>query len=310
MFLPLISWASRLMVCLVMLFMPLISTAEADNSCPAVDCDCSAMALPRWQAQCLEAQAQTRMACAANGGVPTQYCTLQGPNAKPVAFAAPRPEVDNITAETLQRDKRQLLMLSWSINDDLSRVKEREQQGMFGDALQIEKLLEENVERLFKTQWQIAEGERKTQSAEAAVALWLKYHAEYQSIVAQLDDYGNQLWQKYEQAAKDSREQKAYLLLSMRILRLTSLGREHLALASVGQGDAKNAAQAWQQAALQSMNLMKKEMVATGKPERVDYYRYQAATRWHQASFYWMDVKNEERIADSLAAAERVLTMK
>lgn len=309
MFLPLTSWAARCFACLLILFMPLLSAAESNNSCPAVDCDCEAIAQPQWQAQCLKAQAQTYSACAANGGVPTQYCTLQGPNAKPVAFAASKPVLDNITAETLQRDKRQLVMLNWSISDDFERINEREKQGAFGDALQIIKLLEENVERLFTTQWQAAEGARQIAGDAAAVQVWLKYHAALTVIVDRLDNYGNELWQKYEQAAVNSREQKAYSVLSMRVLRLTNLGREHLALASAGEGDAKTAAEAWQQAALQSMNLMRKEMDTSGRPERVDYYRYQAATRWHQASFYWMNTQNDERIADSIAAANRVLTM-
>jgi hypothetical protein len=286
----------------------LVLEVLAEDLCPAVNCDCGAIAQPVWKEKCIEAERQTKQACVVNGGTPTQYCTLQGPLAMPVAISTPRPAVPPTEPASLRLYKRQIVMLLWSVKDDLDNVQRREQQGFFGDALQVHKLLENNVERLYATQWRLAEGERQRTNDAAAQTLWRDYREELQPVVASFVAYGDVLWNSVS-AAKTPQAQKAYRVLAMRVLRTASMLHEHLALAYAGEANTKDAALAWQQAAYIASSLADKEIATTNKAEHIAYYRYQSAARWNRASFYWMDMKDEARIESAVKNAEQVLAV-
>ena len=199
-------------------------------------------------------------------------------------------------------------MLLWSVKDDLDNVQRREQQAFFGDALQVHKLLENNVERLYATQWRLAEGERQRTDDAAAQALWREYRDELQPVVTSFVTYGELLWNSVG-TAKTPQAQKAYRVLAMRVLRTASMLHEHLALAYAGEANTNGAALAWQQAAQMAASLAEKEIATTNKAEHIAYYRYQSAARWNRASFYWMDAKDEARIESAVKNAEQALAV-
>ena len=280
----------------------------AQELCPLVNCDCQAISLPAWQERCLSAEQTAKAACVANNGQPKQYCGLQGPKAKPVALSTTHQQVQATTLKTLKLHKRQVVMLMWSIKDDLDNVRYREERQFFGDALQVHKLLDQNIKRLYATQRNAAEGERLRKGDYEAADLWRDYREEIVDVVAQFEAYGEVLWGKFE-AATAAKEKKAYRLLSMRILRSASQLSEHLAFAYVGEGDVKASALAWQQSARMAQNLLSKEQQSVGNNKHIAYYRYQTAGRWNRASYYWMEAKDEPRIGEAVKQAELAVSV-
>ena len=280
----------------------------AEELCPLVNCDCEVISLPIWQEQCLSAEKSIKAACAANEGKPQQYCGLQGPAASPVALSTINREVTATTLKTLRQYKRQVVMLMWSVKDDLDNVRYREERQFFGDALQVHKLLNQNIERLYSTQRNAAEGDRLRKGDAEAEILWRDYRAEIVDVVAQFEAYGEVLWGKFANA-QTVKEKKAYRLLTMRILRSASQLSEHLAFAYVGEGNIKASALAWQQAARVSQNLLTKEQESAANNKHIAYYRYQAAGRWNRASYYWMEANEQPLIEEAVKQAELTLTV-
>ena len=278
----------------------------AQELCPLVNCDCGAISLPDWQAQCVSAEKSVKAACVANGGKPQQYCGLQGPAASPVALSTINTEVAATTLKTLRQYKRQVVMLMWSVKDDIDNVRYREERQFFGDALQVHKLLDQNIERLYITQRSAAEGERLRKGDAEAEALWREYRAEMVDVVTQFEAYGEMLWGKFVKA-QAPKEKKAYRLLAMRILRSASQLSEYVAFAYVGEGDVKASALAWQQSARLTQNLLTKELGAAANDKHIAYYRYQAAGRWNRASYYWMEANEQPRIEEAVKQAEGAL---
>ena len=273
------------------------------DQCPAIACDCQAISSATWQQKCFEAEQKIKAICAENGGKPTQYCGLQGPDASPVAILSPRPSVPPTTLQTLAQHNRQVVMLLWSVKDDLDNVGYREERAFYGDALQVHKLLDQNIERLYLTQYKAAEGERQRKGDTEAQALWREYRLEVADVLQAFEAYGEILWEKYSSAESD-KGQKAYRLLAMRIWRSASQLSEQVASAYAEEGNTKEAAAAWQRSARLAQNLATKEQQAEANPKHLAYYRYQSAGRWNRASYYWMESKNEAQAATSVEAAE------
>lgn len=279
----------------------------AEEQCPLVDCDCQVISLSTWREQCINAEKGIKAACVANGGKPQQYCGLQGPAASPVALSTINREVAATTLKTLRQHKRQVVMLMWSIKDDLDNVRYREERQFFGDALQVHKLLDQNIERLYISQRNAAEGERLRKGDAEAETLWRDYRTEIVDVVAQFEAYGEVLWGKFA-SAKTAKEKKAYRLLTMRILRSASQLSEHLAFAYVGEGDIKASALAWQKSARVAQNLLTKEQESAANNKHIAYYRYQTAGRWNRASYYWMEANEQPRIEEAVKQAEFALS--
>lgn len=283
-----------------------VKTAEGSTLCPAISCDCNAITLPKWRERCQAAELKNKQDCAQNQGVPRQYCTLHGPKGVPIAINAIKPEVASVTQEALENYKRQVVMLIWAIQEDLDNIQAREQRQLFSEAMQVHRLLDQNIERLFLAQASAAEGERTRVGPQAAANVWREYREELTAIIIAFNAYKDMLWVNHNKAG-EAVSQKAYRVLAMRMGRSASTLSEHYALAYVGEGDERGAALAWAKAAREAASLATKEQLTTNHSKRIAFYSNEAAARWYRAAFYWMQLGEENSIANSLLQAEQGL---
>ncbi len=289
-------------------------------ACPTVNCDCAAMANAQWQHACRKAEQQTQAACTANGGIPNQFCTLQGPNAIPTPFEFTRPAVVAVTAEDRVLGQKHLTVLLWSLWDLRDNLLAREEQGRVAEALDLAKLLDHNLSRVVLAQWQLAEGERARAGDAAAKKLWQAYADEIAEPTALLEQYGRLLWQKTfdaeqatdlvpgtPEALESANRLRQQAKLALNLLRASSRLHEQLAEAKAGAGLWVQAAEQWQQAAVLSLDLQRFELAYPGDADRARYDAYEAAARWYRASFYWIQAQEDTRTRKAVAEAEQVL---
>lgn len=286
-----------------------LDTDAFANQCPAINCDCDAFATSEWVERCVAAEKLIKQTCVENNGVPLHYCGLHGPKAAPLAINTQFPSVPPTSEETLRLYKRQIVMIIWSMTGDLDHVQQREEQGNFGEAVQILRLLDRNIDRLFTIQVQAAEGERQRVGSREAEDLWQEYRDELAVFVQQFEKYGDLLWQKME-VANEKSVQKAYRVLAMKIYRTGSKLAEHIAIAEQSRNASRSAARAWQYAASLAQETLQKEIATTNSPKRVSYYRSISAARWNRASYYWGRAQMAERAAESATKAEALLDVK
>jgi hypothetical protein len=282
----------------------------SEELCPAVNCDCSAFSLLPWREKCEQAERPVKEACAANGGVPQYYCGLHGPAAMPtpieLSLNLPDPSAATPTLQAITQNKRQVVMLFWSVKDDLDNIRTREESKFFGDALQVHKLLDQNIDRMFRIQRLAAASEQQLKGDAEAKVIWRDYRDELSDVVAQFEGYGDVLWSKYR-ASSDPSSKQAYSLLAKRILRSASTLSEQLALAETSAGTASSSALAWQRSARIAKLLLENEIESTNNAQHVAFYRNQCAGRWNRASFYWLEAKDESKTEEAIKAAELVM---
>lgn len=298
-------WVLCVVVCAVVMKAPLLLAQEAQ--CPKVNCDCEALVAGKWQEACLAAEREAVAACVANGGTPARYCTLHGPEATPIALTTDLTAIDTENLKSARLYKRQAVMLLWSVNDDLVNTRDREEKGVFGEALQVHKLLDGNVDRLFTQQFLAAQSETAKNNKTAAVGIWEDYRKDVTDTLVEFEAYSDVLWDRFARASEGSRDQKAYRILSMRMLRTTSKLAEHIALAREEEAVNKDAALAWQKAAGVAQKLIERELASGANAQHLAYYQNQAAARWNRASYYWINSKEESRAEQALASASALL---
>ncbi len=278
--------------------LPLVVTSPSvlaqSQECPTVNCDCRALVKSGWVELCLKSEQVVKNACIANGGKPNKYCGLHGPSASPVALQSVFPAYElERDSDLLDGMKRRVVIMLWSVRNDMDIVKEKLEEKSYKEAFQILTLIEANIDRVFKTQRQLtgswdAYGEdKKVRDA------WRGYAEELGEIVMLFDEYSSILWSRYQNASDDA-EKKATRILSFRFMRAVGelIEQEAFAIGELRRNS--TSAKRWRAAALNAEQLEQREKLTTNNIKRAMYYRYQAAARWNRASYHWLAAKNEK----------------
>ena len=287
-------WLLVLLAVLSSLAVSSPSVVAQTQECPAVNCDCRALVKSDWVELCLKSEQVVKNACIANGGKPNKYCGLHGPSASPIALQSVFPPYElERDSDLLDGMKRRVVIMLWSVRNDMDIVKEKLEEQSYKEAFQILTLIEANIDRVFKTQRQLtgswgAYGEdKKVRDA------WRGYAEELDEIVVLFDEYSAVLWNRYQDASDDA-EKKATRILSFRVMRAVGELIEQEAFAIGALKRNSTSAKRWRAAALNAEQLEQREKLTTNNIKRAMYYRYQAAARWNRASYHWLAAKNEK----------------
>ncbi len=275
------------------------ASAQSQDLCPKVACDCAALPSVAWVKECLVVEAQLKTACALNNREPKGYCGLHGPQGKPVPLA-----VDpNIPAPLITEPKRlaeQLATALWSLEDDAKSLEAALGQAAWPKAQSITRLMDQHLDDAFALQQQLA----KQLSAGKAQDTAEQLIESYARLVPVLQRHSNGL----NQPQSDLALRKSQQALSQRLQRVLGKAFEQQSLAAAGAGLTAEAAKYMTQAARLSESLVRQEQSAGNNLQHVHYYQQQGSARWYRASLYWAldrdeaNAQNSRRSADALQA--------
>lgn len=278
----------------------------AAAQCPAVNCDCAAIADGELRGLCAAREAQVIGDCVANQGKPKTFCGVHGPDAFPVAVslqaqAAPV-AADAQDVETIHQ---LITTQSWSLDESFKALVKREKAQQFGDAIQVLNLLERDSERLHGLQKQVVLNLRSVQRANDAVEQGTGFANGAHAWAKQLRDYSEQLW-RGAASTQDERTIKAYRAIALKSARLAAEVYEFGGDLYMQAGRKQESALAWQAAAEVAQSLIAWEHAGDNKRQHIEFYQAQAAARWHRATYLWSGTGNKAAVADTLARAAAV----
>lgn len=279
------------------------------DSCPAIQCDCGSLTSERWQALCQAREQNIKAECAEAGGIPQSYCGVHGPKGKPLALSINVVEPPDAAedAEQVQTLNRQIGTQLWSLRHDLNIIKTRHEEGQFNQAVQVARLLERNVETLFAQQRSALLGAEAFSGGSEHIKLARTYREDSLSFAGDLDTFAQALWQEFEQAGNEQRVRLANKVLSFRLSRLVAQTLEQAAYLSSASKDHSETARIWQRSAGVAERLVDWQMASDNQQEHKEFYREQAAARWHRATYYWLQSNDAERAVASTQSAQEVL---
>lgn len=279
--------------------------AFAAKECPAVNCDCDAIAEPQWKAVCVTREAKVIDDCVANQGRPKSFCGVHGPNATPLALSLKADKSAPSTNEPVDVIQKLIAAQAWSLDESFNVLKNRAGAQQYGDAIQVANLLERDTERLYSQHRQVEKTYRQSgQEKEAREFLNSAAQATADRARA-LSDYSQKIWQESDSADSD-RDRKAQRALAFKLARLSGVVFEYSADLYALAPVAAKSAETWQSAAELSKLLESWEQGTEAKSQHLAFYRAQAASRWHRATYHWLQSGRQDAADTALRLANNV----
>ncbi|WP_075188013.1 hypothetical protein [Teredinibacter haidensis] len=276
----------------------LSAAAQEGEVCPLINCDCSSLPSDSWKQTCRTHEQVIKERCAVNGNTPTDFCSLHGPSASPLPLAMKFSDMEVLAEEGLEDTHKETVALYLAIRSDLSSVKVKLSNLQFKNAVVMVKDIDNNVDSLFSAQRQLTMSWLVYEQEKEAVAGWRTYAEESLAMAEDQFAFGAQLWTQY-QAADHEGKKKAYKVLALKLMRIAGKSFEVAGYSYAGGDRSKDAAKAWARGAEVSKALMVAKQESGADISHVNFYRYQAASRLHRASYYWAV---DQKVEDALAA--------
>jgi len=283
------------------------SAAIAGNQCPAVDCDCSAFNEPSWRILCEVNESKVKAECASNGGQPLSYCRLHGPESKPVALSVKASDLprlpDGAKEEQMIAKVEQINTTIWSLVHDFKAATNYQKEGKLELVYQTLKIVEGNAEKLFYLEREAVEEHKIKNKKQEAKKLALSYDKGWRDLANNMEKLSEIMIQQKVDAKNNAKNRQ----IANKIARVAATVEEYsghiLAEAELNE----SAARAWQLSASIAEQLVYRSIADRSSEKYVNFYREQAAARWHRAAYYWLASENKEESQLSFQNASLVL---
>ncbi len=274
-------------------------TFSADQ-CSAIDCDCKALPLASWQDVCFSHQAGIKRACAdSTHGPRAAYCSVHGPAANHVPFDLHLSQVDVLAENEIKPMNSQVAAMYWSIHADLNYVKSRVKKYKFDEATEMLRIVDNNIDSLFKVQRQITGSWLAHKKKDEVTRAWSHYSEDTLDAANDYYSYTDTLWNAREKESDEAAE-KELRLLTYRILRTAGKLYEQAGYAFSNADAHLDAAQAWKRAANTSMDLIRYKKESSVIAADFSQYQLLAAARLHRASYHAVAGRGGKQAVDSL----------
>lgn len=287
----------------------LVPSLGFSQNCPKIQCDCESLPNENWQKACSIHESNIKKSCVRNGDKPTAFCSLHGPAGKPLPFSMSIPDVEVVPENQVAEINRKVAALFWSIRTDSDLLTGRLKKGHLAQAKQIAKLIETNLENLFRQQMQATHSLIAYEDERGASRLWSNYGEDNEKMARGLRKVGSKMWAKYEKL-EDKKTKKTYRIISQRFFRMAG---EAFELGGYAYGKAnknRKSAKAWESSSEVAKVLVEQTQSIGGKESHIQYYRYQVAARLHRASYHWVLGDEPEDATQSLNASKEYMEEK
>ncbi len=279
--------------------------AEVSEVCPAISCDCTSLPKAEWQATCADHEKQIKKRCAANKNKPMDYCSIHGPMGTPLPLAMRFTNVAVLPEKDVTAAHKSLDGMYASVHADLATMKKKASSLSFKEALQLAKTLDETINRIFETERQVAMSWLVYEQQKDAVGAWRSYAGDSLDMAEQFTEFADEMWQAYGSENHDGAK-KAYKILAFKVWRLAGKAHEMSAYSYAGANKSKKAAKAWSLAADISKVVLAAKQSSKAKLSHINFYRFQAASRLHRASYHFSVTGDSEEALKMLSAANDV----
>lgn len=268
------------------------------ESCANISCDCDSLPSDAWKSVCTRKQTSLVEQCQQTQGIDFGYCSIHGPAATRLPLA--------LNLETTEEQSNSIKLLNykfaavyWSMYKDLDFIEAKVDTEQYAMADQRLNVLQANTEHLFNIQKQVVKLLEESANDSEIEKSWRSYSEDTASVTEKLLAYGDKLMV----SASQSGDEKAARALASRIVGSAGDLYEQVGYSYSQGARHKLAAEAWKQSANISSLLLSMAEKA-GDADDIKYYRYQAATRLHRASYNWAIGIEDENARKALAESQ------
>lgn len=291
-----------LKVCLCVLAYVFAHTAFAQDACPAVNCDCASLPNETWQNVCSSHEAAIKKACVANKNIPKDYCGVHGLAATPLPLLTELSDVEVVSRSEISSLNQKVAAMYWSLHADLDLAGEAIKEGKYGRGQEVLKLMDDNIDNLFRVQRQVSTSFIAYEEEGDAENAWEDYSEDSLKMAKDIDRFGVKMLKEHESA--EGKAKKAYRILGVKALRMSGKAYEHAAYAYVQDRQHDDAAKIWKRASEVSKLILESKIASGAEQAHIDYYRFQTAARLHRASLHQL-LDGEEKDAKKQLEASK-----
>lgn len=283
----------------IVLYSGQASSVLAAEVCPAINCDCDSLAKEQWVSVCRKHESRIKKECVNNSNTPKDYCLVHGIDAMPLPLALNVSHFDeSYLAPAEPEVNKNLKALLWSISADIEQAKLSKENNDYARLFQVLKLIDSNIDSAFEQQQILAQSKAQLKLFGNVKSSWKNYSKETFDAAEKLEGFGDELTALLE-SAKTKKETKIYSVLAQTVYRMSGKSYEHSGYGYGKAGLDSEAADAWQDASSQSLNLANINKKVGGKLSGRKFSEFQTAARLHRASYHWLlseDVIDSERV--------------
>ncbi|SMF64328.1 hypothetical protein SAMN02745866_04145 [Alteromonadaceae bacterium Bs31] len=279
--------------------------AQKAEVCPAISCDCGSLPKPEWQATCEDHETKIKKNCAANANTPADYCSLHGPSAKPLPLAIEFSNISVISEQDLPQQSAKVSQLYSASDNAIKLLKAKLSSYYFKEGLAVSKELDATFDELFDAQRAVTMSWLLHEEEKEALSAWRSYSERSLERAEILSAYSAELWNNYL-VEKNGAAKKAYKVLAFKVWRVAGKAYEMSAYAFSGADKSEQAAEAWLSGAGVSQAVLEAKQASQAKASHINFYKYQAASRLHRASYYFALEGEAEDALKTLAMANDV----
>lgn len=260
------------------------SLAAAQDNCPAVNCDCASLPNEAWQNVCSSHETAIKAACVENKNVPKDYCGVHGLAATPLPLLTEFTDVEVVSRSEISSLNNKVAAMYWSLHADLDLAGEAIKAGKYGRGQEVLKLMDDNIDNLFRVQRQVTTSFIAYEEEGDAEKAWADYSEDSLNMAQNIEKFGKKMLSQHESA--EGKAKKAYRILGVKALRMAGKAYEHTAHAYVQDRQHDEAAKAWKKASAISKVILESKIASKADQAHIDYYRFQTASRLHRASLH------------------------
>ncbi|MFL0799927.1 MAG: hypothetical protein K6L80_05725 [Agarilytica sp.] len=283
-----------------------VSSAHSAKNCPAINCDCSSILNENWIKACATHEERIKKACVANSNTPKDYCSVHGPNARPLPLAIEFSEFNLDPSTDVDVLNEKVASLYWAIHADSLEAKEAFEEKSYARSMQILKLIDSNIDNLFEMQQKVSFVYLSRDDAGKAAGYWKKYAGDTNKYAKKIQALGMSIYDQYP-SATSKKEKKIFGVLSQKALRMAGKGYEHSGYAGGQAEQHKKAARAWKSAAEIAGTLTEMNRALGAKAGAIKFSEFQAAARLHRASYHWMLNESTKTSVEVLNASKNLV---
>lgn len=280
--------------------------AVADQqSCPAVNCDCTSLPREAWQDYCYAHELRIKKSCVANNNVPNEYCSLHGPGATPLPLALKAAESPVLSKDIIPEAQQNLVKQFRAMDSEISLLRNKVSSLWFAESINILKKMDETLDQLYQQQIRVSSSWLVYEDEGEARSTWNEFAKSSEPLAEIWREYGDLVWDMYLKEASPQAKQ-AYRVIAFRVIRLSGKAYEMAATGFGHTGKFKRAAKTWSVAADVAKVVMQHKTESGAPASHVTFYSYQASSRLHRATYYWALEANEDNVLQALAQAQEL----
>lgn len=277
--------------------------AVAQDSCPAVDCDCGSLPTKQLKSVCFVTEIQLKKACDENEGKPTSYCTISGLKGSPLPLSIELQEITYAQKDQISGLNKQVAALYWSLRTDNDSADEAITSSKFGQAQEILRTMDSNIDNLFNIQRRVTESWVMMDQTRRAKKAWKDYLKDSKDAAEKMNKSGLALLDG--RASEEPDVQRAYVILGQEFLSMSGRMYEQIGYGYSQIDKLSDAAKSLKIASEISKTIYELKATEKAKPAHVEFYRNQTAARLHRASVYWITAKKEKEAQAELQASTK-----